>query len=173
MFLDLGIRQNAASTRDIEESQAVDKLGTIAAPVPARGAYTTRLRMPFWLIPGDLVIAALTAGFFSPPTFMQMTVAAWSGGLIPWQAGIATGIGRFQFILGREVGVSFFGYGKEEDPMIIPISGTSPVETPVVGVRSIQIEAPVVEYRPFRTFSTNQSSSLVLQLYGELISQQK
>jgi hypothetical protein len=50
--------------------------------------------------------------------------------------------------------------------MIIPISGTAPVRTPVVDVRSIQLELPVVEYRPFRTFSTNQSSSLVVQLYG-------
>ncbi len=166
VFLDLGIRQDAASTRDIAESQALDKLGTIVAQVPARGAYATRLRMPFWLIPGDLVIAALTVGFISPPTFMQMAVAAGSGGLIPWQAGIATGIGRFQFILGREVGVSFFGYGKEEDPMIIPVSGTTPVRTPIVDVRSIQLEFPLVEYRPFRTFSMNQSSSLVVQLYG-------
>jgi hypothetical protein len=166
VFLDLGIRQDAASTRDVEQSQVLEKLGAILAQVPARGAYTTRLRMPFWLIPGDLVLAALTVGWISPPTFVQMAVAAGSGGLIPWQAGIATGIGRFQFILGREVGVSFFGYGKGPDPMLIPISGTDPVNTPIVDVRSIQIECPIAEYRPFRTFSMNQSSSLVLQLYG-------
>jgi hypothetical protein len=93
-------------------------------------------------------------------------VTAGSGGLIPWQAGIATSFGRFQFILGREVGVSFFGYGKEEDPMIIPVSGTDPAQTPIVDVRSIQLEFPLVEYRPFRTFSMNQSSSMIVQLYG-------
>ena len=166
VFLDVGIRQDAASTVDIEESQILDKLGAIIAQVPARSAYTARIRMPFWLIPFDLVLAGLTVGWISPPTFVQMAVAAGSGGLIPWQAGIATGIGRFQFVLGREVGVSFFGYGKGPDPMLIPISGTDPVNTPIVDVRSIQIECPIVEYRPFRTFSMNQSSSLVFQLYG-------
>jgi hypothetical protein len=166
VFLDLGIRQDAASSRDVEESQSLAKLGAIFAQVPARAAYTTRLRMPFWLIPGDLILAALTVGWISPPTFVQMAVAAGSGGAIAWQAGIATSIGRFQFVLGREVGVSFFGYGKEEDPMLIPVSGADPVQTPIVNIRSIQIEAPLVEYRPFRTFSMNQSSSLVVQLYG-------
>jgi hypothetical protein len=166
VFFDVGVRQDAPSAKDIDESQALAKLGAIVAQVPARSAYVLRLRMPFWLIPFDLVVAGLTVGWISPPSFMQMAVAAGSGGLIPWQAGIATGIGRFQFVLGREVGVSFFGYGKEEDKMLLPVSGAPPIQTPIVSVRSIQIEAPLVEYRPFRTFSMNQSSSLVFQLYG-------
>ena len=166
VFLDVGIREDVPSARNIDQSQSLEKLGAIAAQIPARTAYTLRLRLPFWLIPGDLLLAAPTVGLISTPTFMQMAVAAGSGGLIPWQSGIATAIGRFQFILGREVGVSFFGYGKEEDKMIIPISGTTPVETPVVGVRSIQLEFPLLEYRPFRTFSMNQSSSMVAQFFG-------
>jgi hypothetical protein len=165
VFLDLGIRQDAASTKDVEESQALDKLGAIAAQIPARAAYTARLRLPFWLIPFDLLLAAPTIGLISPPTFMSMAVAAGSGGLIPWQSGIATPIGRFQFILGREVGVAFFGYGKEEDKLLIPISDVPPVETPIVSLRSIQVEVPLVEYRPFRTFSMDQSSSMVVQFY--------
>jgi hypothetical protein len=165
VFLDLGFREDAPSAKDIQESQALDKLGAIAAQIPARSAYTLRLRLPFWLIPGDLLLAAPTVGLISMPTFMQMAVAAGSGGLIPWQTGIATPIGRFQFILGREVGVAFFGYGKEEDKMLIPISDVPPVETPIVSVRSIQLEFPLVEYRPFRTFSMNQSSSMVVQFF--------
>jgi len=166
VFLDFGIRTDAPSAKDIAESQALEKLGAIAAQIPARSAYTLRLRLPFWLIPGDLLLAAPTVGLISMPTFMQMAVAAGSGGLIPWQTGIATVIGRFQFILGREVGVSFFGYGKEEDKMLIPTSGVPPVETPIVSLRSIQLEFPLVEYRPFRTFSMNQSSSMIVQLFA-------
>jgi len=166
VFLDVGIRTDAPSTRDIDPSLALSKLGAIAAQIPARGAWTFRLRLPFWLIPFDLLVAAPTVGLISLPTFMQMAVAAGSGGAIPWQAGIATVIGRFQFILGREVGVSFYGYGKEEDKMIIPVSGVPPVQTPVVGLRSIALEFPLIEYRPFRTFSMDQSSSMVVQLYG-------
>jgi hypothetical protein len=150
----------------VDESQVAQKFGALFAQIPARSAYTTRLRMPFWLIPFDLLLAAPTVGLISPPTFMSMAVAAGSGGLIPWQAGISTFMGRFQFILGREVGVTFFGYGKAEDRMIIPIPETDPVRTPVVALRSIQVEVPLLEYRPFRTFSMNQSSSLVAQLYG-------
>lgn len=166
VFLDFGVKQDAASTRDIDESQSLNKLGAIVAQIPSRLSYSLRLRLPFWLIPGDLLLAAPTVGLISTPTFMQMAVAAGSGGLIPWQSGIATSIGRFQFILGREVGVAFFGYGKEEDKLLIPASGIPPVETPVVSLRSIQLEFPWLEYRPFRTFSMNQSSSLVIQFYG-------
>jgi hypothetical protein len=166
VFLDLGLREDAPSAKNIDQSQALDKLGAIAAQIPARWAYTLRLRLPFWLIPGDLLLAAPTVGLISMPTFMQMAVAAGSGGVIPWQTGIATAIGRFQFILGREVGVSFFGYGKEEPKMLIPISDVPPVQTPVVSVRSIQLEFPLLEYRPFRTFSMDQSSSMVVQLFG-------
>jgi len=166
VFLDFGLREDAPSAKSIDQSQALDKLGAIAAQIPARWAYTLRLRLPFWLIPGDLLLAAPTVGLISMPTFMSMAVAAGSGGLIPWQTGIATPIGRFQFILGREVGVSFFGYGKEETKLLIPISGIPPVETPIVGLRSIQLEFPLVEYRPFRTFSMNQSSSMVVQVFG-------
>jgi hypothetical protein len=166
VFLDAGVLQDAPSTKNIQESQVLDKLGAIAAQIPARSAYTLRLRLPFWLIPGDLLLAAPTVGLIATPTFMQMAVAAGSGGLIPWQTGIATSIGRFQFILGREVGVAFFGYGKEEDKLIIPISGVPPVQTPIVSLRSIQLEFPLLEYRPFRTFSMNQSSSMVVQLFG-------
>ena len=39
-------------------------------------------------------------------------------------------------------------------------------EVPVVVLRSIQLEFPVIEYRPFRTFSMDQSTSMVVQLYG-------
>ena len=166
VFLDMGIRQDGPSARNIDESQALAKLGTIGAQVPSRGAYTLRLRLPFWLIPGDLLLAAPTVGLISAPTFVEMAVAAGSGGLIPWQSGISTSIGRFQFVVGREIGVSFFGYGSEDTKMIIPVSGTTPVQTPVVGVRSIQLEFPLLEYRPFRTFSMNQSSSMVAQFFG-------
>jgi hypothetical protein len=46
-----------------------------------------------------------------------MAVVAANGGLIPWQAGIATPVGRFQFILGREVVATFYGYLRDPDAM--------------------------------------------------------
>jgi len=43
-----------------------------------------------------------------------MAVQSANGGLIPWQAGIATRIGRFQFVLGGEVGLSFYRHGDDQ-----------------------------------------------------------
>jgi hypothetical protein len=36
-------------------------------------------------------------------------------------------------------------------------------QTALVNYKSTQLDFPIVEYRPFRTFSLDQSSSLVLQ----------
>jgi len=116
--------------------------------------------MPFWLIPGDLILA-FPLLIFSPETYTNMAVIAGNGGLIPWQSGIATPIGRFQFMLGREIAIAFYGIGSHPDVMLIP---SKTENTKMVKYKSTQFEIPIVEYRPFRTFSSDQSSSLVLQL---------
>ena len=64
--------------------------------------------MPFYLIPGDLLLLS-PLYFISPTTYQNMAVTASNGGLIPWQLGWATRFGRFQFVLGREIGVTFYG----------------------------------------------------------------
>jgi hypothetical protein len=48
-----------------------------------------------------------------------MAVTAANGGLIPWQLGWATRFGRFQFVLGREVGVAFYGL-QSGDTLLAP-----------------------------------------------------
>ncbi len=135
-----------------------------AATVPGRAAITARLRMPFWLIPGDLALAAPVLAFTSPVKLQKMAVGAANGGLIPWQAGISTRVGRFQMVLGREVGVSIFPKGNEHT-FALPTPGVPPNNSTVVSLNSLQVEFPVFEYRLFRTFSTNQSSGLMLQPY--------
>ncbi len=165
IFLDLGIRLDSSSSMKIDKSEAAASGGGITAAIPSRWAFATRVRMPFWLIPGDLLLALPTLAPISLETYSKMAVVASNGGLIPWQAGIATPLGRFQFILGREVGFTFYGYGKTEDRLIVP-SGASGTGATLIGLKSISFDFPLVEYRPFRTFSLNQSSSLVFQLYG-------
>lgn len=163
VFLDLGVRLDSPSTMKITDSSAIAEYGSISAAIPSRTAYTVRLRMPFWLIPGDLLLA-LPVLAVSPDTYSKMAVTAANGGLIPWQSGIATPIGRFQFVLGREVGISFYGY-IDDDRMIVPSSATGGSAT-LVSFRSTAFEFPIIEYRPFRTFSMDQSSSILVQLYG-------
>ena len=139
--------------------------------IPGRQALNFRYRMPFYLIPLDLLITAPILLIASPDTYASMAVSAGLGGLIPWQAGIETAIGRFQFILGREIGIAFYGNGDIPDAVLIPIEGG---EILLVNYKSTQFDFPILEYRPFRTFSLDQSSSLVFQLnfgvdipYGE------
>jgi hypothetical protein len=141
-----------------------DSHATGAATIPGRAAITARLRMPFWLIPGDLAIAAPVLAFTSPTKLQKMVVGAVNGGLIPWQAGIATRAGRLQMVLGREVGISIFRGGGDH-PFKLPSPGVSAANTPLVSLDSLQVEFPVFEYRLFRTFSVNQSSGLTLQPY--------
>jgi hypothetical protein len=141
-----------------------DSPGHGSASVPGRGAIGTRLRAPFWLIPGDLVLAAPVLAFTSPKTLQKMAVRSANGGLIPWQSGIATRIGRFQFVLGREVGLSFYRHG-DNHPFLLPTPGVPPANLTFVALNSIQLELPVLEYRLFRTFSAIQSSGLAFQPY--------
>jgi hypothetical protein len=141
-----------------------DSHATGASSIPGRGAITARIRMPFWLVPGDLVVAAPILAFTSPPKLQKMLVGAANGGVLPWQSGIATRAGRFQFVLGREVGVSVYRKGGDH-PFLLPTPGVPPNNTSEVNLNSFQVEFPVFEYRMFRNFSVNQSSSLLLQPY--------
>jgi hypothetical protein len=160
VFLDFGWRQDASSTMKFGDSPILENAGQFSAAIPGREAFTFRFRMPFYIVPLDLLVTA-PIFFIAPETYASMAVTAGLGGLIPWQAGIETGIGRFQFILGREVGLAIYGRGKNIDALLVPINGQT---TALVNFKSTQLDFPVVEYRPFRTFSSDQSSSLVFQL---------
>lgn len=149
-FAEIGLRQDTPTQGSVR--------------LPGRGAIATRFRAPFWLIPGDLVLTAPFLAFTSPRTLKRMAAQAANGGLIPWQSGIATRIGRFQFVLGREVGLSFYSHGRNH-PILLSTPGVTPVNFTLVAINSIQVEIPILEYRVFRSFSLNQSSALAFQPY--------
>jgi hypothetical protein len=68
-------------------------------------------------------------------------------------------------VLGREVGVALFGYiGSTR--FLLPAGDIAQEEAVLATVRSVQLDFPVIEYMPFRSFSSDQSSSLVIQLFG-------
>ena len=89
-----------------------------------------------------------------------MAVTASNGGLIPWQLGMSTSIGRFQFVLGRELGVTFYG-ATGTDSLVSP--GPPPM---VLDYKSTYYDLPILEYRPYRSFDSNQSSTVLFQLFG-------
>lgn len=167
VFLDVGWRQDGSSSLGVVQEEGTEAYGNLLAAIPGRSAYTARLRLPFFIIPGDLLITAPFLIFTSPETLTQMAVVAGNGGLIPWQSGIATSFGRFQFVLGREVGVYFFGRTKSRDALFNISQDENGTESLyILSYRSTQFEFPFLEYRPFRSFSTEQSSGLLLQFYA-------
>ncbi len=160
VFLQAGIRQDASSSHNFLGDPTATPAGAITSAIPGRAAWDFRMRLPFWAIPGDLLVFGPIVYLFSPQKAQEMAVVAVNGGVIPWQTAWHTGIGRFQFVLGREVGVSLYGtktFGN--DAIFVP----SPTGTQIVTYSSTKWDFPFLEYRPFRTFSMNQTSSLLIQ----------
>ncbi|MCX2719181.1 hypothetical protein [Lentiprolixibacter aurantiacus] len=160
-FLQLGWRQDSPTTSQFTDPGSISQGSTITSTIPGRSAYNLRVRMPFWLIPGDLILVAPILSWASPKTLQRMAVTSGNGGLIPWQSGISTPIGRFQFVLGREVGVSFYGVRRIQESIVIPNSNFS--EFFLVGYRSTKWDFPFLEYQPTRAFSNTQSAMLKFQ----------
>ncbi len=166
VFLDLGWRQDGASTMKFATDPSLKQFGAMTSAIPSRDAIYARLRLPYFLIPGDLLIVAPFLYLFAPAAATKMVTTASNGGLLPWQSGMVTSIGRFQFILGREVGVYLYGFPLAPDRLIFPISSEDDPDQVLVSMRSVQLEFPIVEYRPFHSFSSNQTASLVIQVFG-------
>ncbi len=161
VFVQAGWRQDATSSSQFTDANSPLQANSVTSTIPARSAFDFRLRLPFWLIPGDMIIAAPILALASPKTMQRMAVAAGNGGAIPWQSGISTPLGRFQFVLGREVGLSLYGHGEVRDALVIPNVGN---ETYLVTYRSAKWDFPWLEYRPTRSFSQDQSAILKVQL---------
>jgi hypothetical protein len=160
IFLQLGWRQDSPSTTQFVSNDPSFPANSITSVIPGRSAYNVRLRLPFWLVPGDLIAAAPFLGFTSPTTLQKMGVGAVNGGALGWQSAFATPIGRFQFIAGREVGISFYGLGKVSDALFV-VDATNQLN--IVTYRSTKFDFPFLEYRPLRSFSQDQSSTLKVQ----------
>ena len=163
IFASIGVRGDTRSSNtQAYDSPALEAAGGASA-VRSRFGISTRLRMPFYVLPGDLLLLS-PVYLFAPEAYTNMAVTASNGGLIPWQAGMSTRFGRFQFVLGREVGATFYGYGFEN-------TGVAPGVTPgadprVYDFKSINFDLPILEYRPYRAFDTQQSSAVLIQLFA-------
>lgn len=163
VFASLGLRGDFASSNSGFDSDVAQLGGDLTAAIPARTAVSVRLRMPFYLVPGDLLLLS-PLYFISPERYQNMAVVAGNGGLIPWQSGMATGIGRFQFVLGRELGLTFYGVIGDDRVLASSVTPGGPLR--FVEYKSILLDMPILEYRPYRSFSSNQSTALLFQLFA-------
>lgn len=163
VYASVGYRADSPSSNQFTDGAGNTFGGNLSAAVPARTGLSLRFRMPYYLVPGDLLLAA-PLYFVQPKAYADMAVAAGNGGLLGLQAGWATPVGRFQFVLGRELGITFYGLSGD-DQLLAP--GAQPGDFGrVVNFKSTSYELPIAEYRPYRAFSTNQSSSVLFQLYA-------
>ena len=161
VYAGLGLHADSPSTNHYTEATTLPRSSNLNAAFPARLRLSARVRMPFYVVPFDLLLLSplyLTA----PDKYKNICVAAGNGGFVPRQAGWATALGRFQIVLGREVGLTFYGL-RGSDEFVAP--GDTPGSIRLVGVRSTVIELPVLEFRPYRQYSANQSSALLMQLF--------
>jgi hypothetical protein len=163
-FLGIGFTYNTA-----QHGGAQPAFAESGAPVvPARQGLTFRLRMPFYLIPFDLLLAAPILVWAAPDTLVNMGIVAASGGLIPWQQAFVTRFGALQFLLGREVGVTLFGYfgNRVEAVGLLAPGATVPYASNLVflSYRVLSLDFPTFEYRPLREFATNQALTFAVQL---------
>jgi len=163
VFGQIGLRSDTASTNDAENTALENLGGSLSAAIPARGGLSGRIRAPFYIVPGDLLFLS-PMYLFDQEKYMEMAVTAANGGLIPWQQGWATRYGRFQFVLGRELGVTLFG--NLGDTQLAAPSDPPGGLGRVVDYRSVFLDLPIFEYRPYRSFSSNQSSSVIFQVFA-------
>lgn len=161
IFLQAGWREDAPNTTQLFQNIPNPYVNTLISLIPGRSGLNLRVRMPFFLVPGDLLLAGPVLALVSPKTLQRMAVTSVNGGLIPWQSGIATSIGRFQLVLGREVGLTLYGIGKTNDALFINDHNG---KAALITYRSTKFDFPVLEYIPLRSFSQDQASTLKLQL---------
>ena len=135
--------------------------GNLLPRVPARSGIQARFRAPFWLIPGDLILAAPFLLLTSKDTYTEMAAAAATGGLIPWQRRFHTPVGSFQLVLGREVGATFYGFTGGLDELFT--SGRRERRRRHRGFRSVLVEVPLLEYEAFRSYGARQSLGVRFQ----------
>lgn len=165
VFLDLGWRLDNVSNITVFTNDPLYKeFGSILSAIPSRETFYARLRMPFYVIPGDLLVAAPLLLLFAPNSLNTMIATAGQGGLIPWQTGIITPLGRFQFMLGREVGVYFYGRILRKDAYLIPDTRVPNSALALVSMNTTKLDFPILEFRPLRSFSNKQSANLFVQL---------
>jgi hypothetical protein len=166
MFLQGGLAMQSAQDDGCQTDgcQAMLFGSKLLPRVPARLGLDLGIRLPFWLIPGDMILLAPILAAVSTTALASVAMAAASGGLIPWQRTFATPIGWVEFTLGRQLGVTLFGLigqptvgwaQRSADGVTLPYPMT---------FRSIQLTFPIVEYTPFRTVSQNLTSELRFEL---------
>jgi len=166
-FVEAGITMQSAQTESCAGGPVCSFLGTSAffPRIPARTGLRLGMRLPFYLIPGDMLLLGPVLALASPSALSSVGVAAASGGLIPYQRSFGVGLGWLQVVIGREVDAVLYGF--LSDVIILTPIGPPPDPNSDLGaakLKSISLIFPVLEWTPFRTFATQLVFATVVQL---------
>jgi hypothetical protein len=167
MFLQAGVviqnsQHDACSTSDCD----FEPFGSAAIPrVSARVGLDLALRLPFWVLPCDLILLAPILALVAPDSLPNVAIQAASGGLVPWQRTFETPVGGFEAVLGRHIGVALFGVagGRILGWASRTLQSGQTVAFQTV-YRAVTLTFPVVEYTPFRTFSQELVAAMRIEL---------
>jgi hypothetical protein len=131
--------------------------------VGSRSALKLSLRMPFYVVPFDLILLTPIMMFTAPEALTSVVFAAAGGGLLPIERKWDTGMGTFQFMAGREVGFTLWGYTGHTNQFIYT-PDTNQANARAVDYNSLELDFPVLEYIPPRVFATTLSLAAEFQL---------
>ena len=166
-YLDAGITMQSAQTDACDGGQECAILGSSAffPRVPARTGLRLGLRMPFYLLPLDMLVLGPVLALVSPSALSSVGVAAASGGLIPYQRSFDIGAGWLQIIVGREIDAVLYGY-LSDVTVLVPVGPPPDPESTfgAASLKSIALNFPILEWTPFRTFATQLVFATVVQL---------
>jgi len=133
--------------------------------VPARSALKLALRMPYYVVPFDLLLVGPVLFFTSKDALQEVVFASSSGGLLGVQRPMPTSLGTFQFMAGREVGLTLWGYvGSKDQWIATPTTPPNPATSQLVDYKSLEFDFPVFEYAPPRAFATTLSLAANFQV---------
>jgi hypothetical protein len=161
VFFSVGFKGDTPSSNKFSTGSLAQEGGGRTAAIPPRTALTARLRMPFYLIPGDLLLLS-PLYFVSPDTYQNIAVTAVNGGLIPGSSAGRPDSADSSSCWGAR-SVTFFG-ALSDDTLLAP--GATPGVPTVISFKSTSFDFPILEYRPYRAFDMTQTSQLIIQLYG-------
>ena len=136
----------------------------VAVPrVGSRSALKLSIRMPFYVLPFDLLVLGPVLMLTSPQSLTEVVFAAAGGGILPIERKWETSIGTFQFMAGREVGFTLWGItGKPNQFIYTPTANVNDFR--VINYNSLELDFPVLEFVPPRVFATTLALAAEFQL---------
>lgn len=168
IFLSAGVYAQTPQFGDCTDVACSRELGIehLVPTVPSRVGLSLSARLPFWVLPGDLLILAPIFAAISEPLLMRALVESASGGLIPWQRKFDTSLGTFQFVVGREATFNLYGFGKAPNESLVFTGAerTEPSDYSIVRLSSLQVLLPMLEWIPSRAFSQQVTNTFGIQV---------